>query len=506
VYWEEGLLEFYIDGVKTATHEDSRVMDVPAYLLLSLQVGGWDGNDPSSAINGNSVEIDWVRGWSGAKTGSVASATTRLANGDVAFGSDYTVYGGTGNIGSVVTLDDDGEYFAISKNGWMKFPLNYTVTADTWIEFTVESAEEGEILAIGLEENDDINDAQRLFQIAGSQTWANAIQDTNTYPVDAQATSYVINIGAAYTGAMTYLAVSADNDNDNKNYGRFSNVKIYEGAPSGGGSGAVIDVGTLNKGIAALDERTGSGYIMYSAANVITRFGAYVDNAEHFIAVYYNGTDWYADTNFGQIAFTPVATDILLATVDFTNDSVTSLEGSEGTEYGIEYGYASGDIVFTADYWNGAANDGEFGISGTSFTTNGTGAEPIDIGAVNNGVAAVDGRTGAGYLMYSETNVITRFGAYTGNADQIIAVYYSNGQWYADTNFGQSAFTPVSTDRLLASVDFSNDTATSLEGSVGTVDGIDSGYTSGDLVFAADYWNGSSNDGEFGVTGTFFTP
>jgi hypothetical protein len=44
------------------------------------------------------------------------------------------------------------------------------------------------------------------------------------------------------------------------------------------------------------------------------------------------------------------------------------LEGASGTEYGIAKGYASGDLAYIADWWAGAANDGEFGVTGTTFT------------------------------------------------------------------------------------------------------------------------------------------
>ncbi|MEL7337569.1 MAG: hypothetical protein AAFN70_15355, partial [Planctomycetota bacterium] len=36
----------------------------------------------------------------------------------------------------------------------------------------------------------------------------------------------------------------------------------------------------------------------------------------------------------------------------------------------IEAGYASGDLIFTANRWGGRNNDGEFGVSGAFFTTN----------------------------------------------------------------------------------------------------------------------------------------
>ncbi|WP_309381342.1 DUF7594 domain-containing protein [Cerasicoccus frondis] len=362
VYWEEGLLEFYVDGVKTGVREDDRVMDVPAYILLSMQVGGsYAGNTPIPEMNNQAVDFDYVKVWSGTKSSAPASSTSIDGSGNVAFGDDYTSY--SGNVIPNVAIADDGGDMSVCKNGWIKFPLSYTVTSDTWLQFTVEAVEGGEILGIGLDENDNNNDTMRVFQVAGTQTWANAYQDTNDYVLNGGPSTYVVNIGNVYTGNMNYLVIVSDDDAGDGVYAQFRDVKITEGEPMTG-----IDITPLNNGVAAHDQRSGAGYLMYSEADVDTRFGAYTGNAAHVIAVFYSSGAWYADTNFGQVSFTPVASDVLLADVDFTNDTVSSLEGVNSTENGISKGYASGDLAYIADWWNGASNDGEFGLTGSTFT------------------------------------------------------------------------------------------------------------------------------------------
>lgn len=67
VYWQPGLLEFYVDGVNTASWNNSRVMSVAAYLILSLQIGGWDNNNAGAQVHNQVMEVDWVRVWSGAQ-------------------------------------------------------------------------------------------------------------------------------------------------------------------------------------------------------------------------------------------------------------------------------------------------------------------------------------------------------------------------------------------------------------------------------------------------------
>ncbi len=81
LYWESGLLAFYVDGIKTGEYASSRVMSVPAYFLLSLQLGGWDNNNPGAQVNNQVMEVDWVRSWSGTR---LPSSNVTVDNTDTA--------------------------------------------------------------------------------------------------------------------------------------------------------------------------------------------------------------------------------------------------------------------------------------------------------------------------------------------------------------------------------------------------------------------------------------
>lgn len=271
-------------------------------------------------------------------------------------------------------------------------------------------------------------------------------------------------------------------------------------------------VAPLNFGVAAADSATGTGYLMYSSQTVQTRFGSAVNstNAAHIVAVRLNGSQWQFTNrdSTGWVDFTPAANDRLLAEVDFSADTVTSLEGTDSTIGGIAAGYDSGDLVYTANQWNGSANNGEFGVTGTSFSTAFT--SQISLTPLNFGVAAMDSATGTGYMMYSQQGVQARFGndVNATNAAHILAVRLNGSQWQFTNrdSAGWINFTPVASDLLLAEVDFSADTVTSLEGVFSNIGGIAAGYESGDIVFTANQWNGSTNSGEFGVTGSFIDP
>jgi len=225
-YWEPGLIEFYVDGVKTGAYNDPRAMSVPAYAILSLQLGGWDGNTPTAAVNGKTLDIDYVRIWSGTKSGSVPAATTRLADGTILFGTDYTPY--AGSAAPAVTIADGGAGITLCRDGWVKFPLNYTVTPNTVLEFTLNSAAPGEILALGLEDNDNNADNKRLFQLAGTQNWTNSWQDYRNYAVQTGPKTYSIPLGTFYTGPMTSLAFANDSDSGAPVYAAYSQVKVHE--------------------------------------------------------------------------------------------------------------------------------------------------------------------------------------------------------------------------------------------------------------------------------------
>jgi len=277
-----------------------------------------------------------------------------------------------------------------------------------------------------------------------------------------------------------------------------------------------VNIGSLNYGVACQDGASGTGYIMYSVADIGIRFAARPNtesnNADHFICVRHDGTNWQYDTNSTYVSFLPAPNDVLVAAVDYSNDTVSDLAGTNNIINGISLGYVSGDMVFTANQWNGASNSGEFGISGTSFVPNhdlSWDANAVSILPRNSGVACQDGASGTGFILYSATSVHTRFSAHAphgSNADHFICVKYNGSDWVYDNNSSYYTFTPSSSDVLVASVDFSADIVSDLVGANSIQNGINYGYETGDLTFLANRWGTSSNGGEFNFLGTAIVP
>ncbi len=130
----------------------------------------------------------------------------------------------------------------------------------------------------------------------------------------------------------------------------------------------------------------------------------------------------------------------------------------------------------------------------------------LSLGNLNDGIASWDSLTGTGYIMYSEQDIYTRFGANPGfnTADNLVAVVNQGGQWYWSAWGGLTPFTPTNSDQLLVAVDFDADTVQNLAGTDTRIDGINAGYESGDLVVTPNQFGdpAAASADDFHVQGT----
>ena len=131
---------------------------------------------------------------------------------------------------------------------------------------------------------------------------------------------------------------------------------------------AWMPLGDLDQGIAAQDAATGTGWLLWSAESVHTRFtpAPYPTNADHLIAVIYDGT-WKVDNNITYTPFTPAPDDCLIAQLDFTNNTATPLQGTSTIINGIDAGYPNGDLTITPEQFASTPNPGEFDPTGTGI-------------------------------------------------------------------------------------------------------------------------------------------
>ncbi|GAA4278293.1 hypothetical protein GCM10022259_30180 [Aquimarina mytili] len=127
--------------------------------------------------------------------------------------------------GGTASITNGGAALSMQSNTWKEIALSYTVTASTVIEFEFSSTSQGEIHAVGFEDDDALTPT-RYFKVHGTQNYG----VTNYDNYSGGTTKYTIPVGNFYTGAMNRLVFINDNDAGSGNNSIFSNVKIYEGS------------------------------------------------------------------------------------------------------------------------------------------------------------------------------------------------------------------------------------------------------------------------------------
>ena len=132
------------------------------------------------------------------------------------------------------SIGASGASLTLTNNTWKYIAMNYTVTANTVIEFDFSSTSEGEIHGVGFE-NDNTLTPTRYFKVHGTQNYG--ITNFDNYISGTK--KYIIPVGDSYTGAADRLVFINDHDTGSGNNSTFSNVKIYEG--SCGASSVVVE-------------------------------------------------------------------------------------------------------------------------------------------------------------------------------------------------------------------------------------------------------------------------
>ena len=176
---------------------------------------------------------------------------------DVLNFNDYT-------LNSFSTQDSDGSNsigsggtsLTLSNNTWKYINFPYTVTANTVIELEFSSTSEGEIHAIGFE-NDNSLTSSFYFKFYGTQNYG----ITNFDNYSNGTVTYVIPVGDSYTGSMDRLVFINDNDAGSGNNSTFSNVKIYETSCSG--TTVAIPFGTRDDELGDEDENNTNAFSLY---------------------------------------------------------------------------------------------------------------------------------------------------------------------------------------------------------------------------------------------------
>ncbi|MEM9341277.1 MAG: S8 family serine peptidase, partial [Bacteroidota bacterium] len=125
----------------------------------------------------------------------------------------------------IFTIVDDASVL-LEENTWRALLLDYTVTANTVIDFEFQSTgSEGEIHGIAFASSTAAS-SNLTFKVFGTQNWG--ITNFDNYS-GSGVVSYSIPVGDFYTGSFDRLVFVNDNDGGSGNNSLFQNIVIHEG-------------------------------------------------------------------------------------------------------------------------------------------------------------------------------------------------------------------------------------------------------------------------------------
>ncbi len=169
------------------------------------------GNEGDDTLDGGDND-DILIGGTG--LAPVIDATTLLSYAGAQDGATTITYFNGG-----VTLDG---------NPWKKILIDYTVTANTIIEFDFRSTLEGDIHGIGFDNDDNIDNDTNKFKVYGTQDWNRDHDDFNNYDGSGNWEHYKIDVGSFFTGTFSHLTIIGDDDSNPRGNGHWANFIIYE--------------------------------------------------------------------------------------------------------------------------------------------------------------------------------------------------------------------------------------------------------------------------------------
>ncbi len=127
----------------------------------------------------------------------------------------------------LLAIEDAGASLRMQGNTWKKVNVAIDVTANTVLEFDFQSGRQGEIHAIGLDNDDVLSSIDKFFQLYGTQTWA-LYQDFRNYDSLNGWQHFSIPIGHYFTGNYSRLVFAVDDDLNAMAEGVFRNVSLRE--------------------------------------------------------------------------------------------------------------------------------------------------------------------------------------------------------------------------------------------------------------------------------------
>ena len=151
---------------------------------------------------------------------------------------DYANENGTAEI------SDGGGTLTISDNGWHYVEIDKTITAATVLTFEYFGDFQAEWHGIGFD-TDTVYDGNHLFQLEGTQTFADQSYD-GLYSGGWQ--TYTIAVGQHFTGTFANLVLAVDDDAGVGGQASFRNISFHEDLPPPPPEFSIVDDGIVRTG------------------------------------------------------------------------------------------------------------------------------------------------------------------------------------------------------------------------------------------------------------------
>jgi hypothetical protein len=221
-----------------------------------------DGEVRFAAETAGRASFDYTvsDGRGGIDTARVSVAVTHEATGEelaIRFAAEaLTSYGDQDMSGAAgATAEAAGTAVRLTGNTWKKIALpdGAVIGEDTVLRFDLRlDGSAGEILAIGLETDDDFrSEGDAIYQLAGRQNFGHASRDAfGQAGAPGQTVSYEIDLSDHAGDPFTHLVLIADDDRDADVNAVFSNVRLAEKGGTGGGAAPVIQGGAIGEIVA----------------------------------------------------------------------------------------------------------------------------------------------------------------------------------------------------------------------------------------------------------------
>ncbi len=129
--------------------------------------------------------------------------------------------------GTLYGVEDNRQTLHLRGNSWKQLELLYRIGQGTMLEFDFRAGDDGEVHAIGLDDNNRYSRGDHFFQLGGTQPWW-GYQEFNDYESSDGWRHYVIPVGSYFTGVISQIVLVADDDLTARSDSQFANIRLYE--------------------------------------------------------------------------------------------------------------------------------------------------------------------------------------------------------------------------------------------------------------------------------------